>query len=53
MDPIRNGFVQWIVDFIDSLPPLLQLVVGILITLGTFKALMVIADFVQNKRERK
>jgi len=53
MDPIRFGFIQTIVDFVESLPPLLQLLVGIFITLGVLKVLMVIVDYIEDKREGK
>ncbi|UCD11354.1 MAG: hypothetical protein JSU88_12010 [Nitrospinaceae bacterium] len=52
MDPIRYGFIQTIIDFVESLPPLLQLLLGVFITLGILKALMMIADFIEDKRRR-
>ena len=53
MDPIRIGFIQIIIDFVESLPPLLQLILGIFITLGMVKVLLIVADFIQDKREEK
>jgi hypothetical protein len=52
MDPIRYGFIQTIIDFVESLPPLLQLLLGVFITLGILKTLMMIADFIEDKRRR-
>ncbi len=51
MDPIRYGFVQTIIDFIDSLPPLLQFLLGVFITIGIVKVLLTVADHFQAKRE--
>jgi len=52
MDPIRYGFVQTIIDFVESLPPLLQLILGVFITLGILKALMAVGDFIEEKRSQ-
>jgi len=52
MDPIRYGFVQTLVDFVESLPPLLQLLLGVFITLGILKVMMMIADYIEDKRKR-
>ncbi|NIQ03411.1 MAG: hypothetical protein GWM98_26085 [Nitrospinaceae bacterium] len=35
---------QWFENFINELPPLLQLILGMFIALGTFKLLVVITD---------
>ncbi len=53
MDPIRFGFIQTIIDFVESLPPLLQLLLGIFITLGVLKGFIVIVDYFEDKREGK
>lgn len=53
MDPIRYGFIQTIVDFVESLPPLLQFLLGIFITIGMLKGLLMAADYFQAKREEK
>jgi hypothetical protein len=53
MDPIRYGFVQTIIDFMESLPPLLQFLAGVFVTIGIFKVLLTIANFVQAKRDKK
>lgn len=53
MDPIRYGFVQTIMDFMESLPPLLQFLAGVFVTIGIFKVLLMIANFIQFKREEK
>ena len=53
MDPIRYGFMKtlmsFIENFINQLPPLLQLILGILLTLGIMKILIMIADFFDKK----
>lgn len=53
MDPIRYGFIKTIVDFVESLPPLLQLILGIFITIGILKAILSVADFVEKRRKEK
>ncbi len=53
MDPIRHGFIQTIIDFVESLPPFLQFLLGVFLTIGILKALMMTADFVQAKRDGK
>jgi len=45
--------MQTIIDFISSLPPLLQLLAGVFATLGILKALMLTADFIEDRREGK
>ena len=45
--------MQIIIDFVDTLPPLLQLLLGIFITVAVFRVLMVIVDFIEDKREGK
>jgi hypothetical protein len=50
MDPIRIGFIQTIIDFVENLPPLLQLILGIFVTLGILKAFMTIVDFIEDRR---
>jgi hypothetical protein len=45
--------MQTIIDFIIGLPPLLQLLAGIFGTLGILKALMLVADYIEDKREGK
>ena len=52
MDPIRYGFVQTLIDFVESLPPLLQLLLGVFITLGILEVMMMIADYIEDKRKR-
>ncbi len=53
MDPIRTGFIQTIIDFMESLPPLLQLLAGVFATLGIIKVFMLAVDFIEAKREGK
>ena len=43
--------MQIIIDFVDTLPPLLQLLLGIFITGAIFRILMIIVDFIEDKRE--
>ena len=50
MDPIRYGFIDTIIKFVEALPPLLQLILGFFITIGLFKGFIVFADFIENKR---
>jgi hypothetical protein len=45
--------MQIIIDFVDTLPPLLQLLLGIFITVAIFRTFMVIVDFIEDKREGK
>jgi len=45
--------MQIITDFVNTLPPLLQLLLGIFVTLGVFRCLMAIVDFIEDKREGK
>ena len=53
MDPIRYGFIDTIIKFVEALPPLLQLILGFFITIGLFKGFIVFADFIENKRSDK
>lgn len=56
MDPIRYGFMETIITFIEGavqkLPPLLQLILGIMVSLAILKVLIMAADFYDKKRER-
>lgn len=56
MDPIRYGFIRTIIDvmenFVNQLPPLLQLLLGVFLTIGLMKLLIMIADFFDKKREQ-
>jgi hypothetical protein len=47
------GFMQIIIDFVGTLPPLLQLLLGIFITVAIFRILIVTIDFIEDKREGK
>ena len=55
MDPIRNGFINTIIvfieEFIKKLPPLLQLILGLGLSLLILKVLIMIADAIDKKRE--
>jgi len=42
-----------ITDFVNTLPPLLQLLLGIFITLGFFRCFMAVVDFIEDRREGK
>jgi len=45
--------MQTITDFVNTLPPLLQLLLGVFVTLGVFRCLMAIVDFIEDRREGK
>ena len=45
--------MQILIDFVNTLPPLLQLLLGVFVTLGIFKCLMAIVDFIEGKRKDK
>ena len=45
--------MQILIDFVNTLPPLLQLLLGVFVTLGIFRCLMAIIDFIEDKREGK
>jgi len=45
--------MQTLIDFVNTLPPLLQLLLGVFVTLGVFRCLMAIVDFINDKREGK
>ena len=42
-----------ITDFVNTLPPLLQLLLGIFITVGFFRGFMAVVDFIEDQREGK
>lgn len=44
--------VQWFESFLNELPPFLQLIVGMLISLGIFKLLTVVVDAYQNRKTK-
>jgi hypothetical protein len=45
--------VQTLIDFIGTLPPLLQLLLGAFATLGILKGFMIVVDFIEDRREGK
>ena len=55
MDPIRYGFMNTIMtfmeEFINKLPPLLQMILGLGISLLILKILIMVADAIDKKRE--
>lgn len=57
MDPIRYGFMETIISFVEhsvnKLPPLLQLLLGLAVSLSILKVLIMAADFYDKKREQK
>lgn len=53
MDPVQNGLTQTIIDFMETLPPLLQLMAGGFATLGIIKIVLMIANFIEDKRGKK
>jgi hypothetical protein len=46
-------FLQAIADFMETLPPLLQLMAGIFVTLGMVKVFLMIVKFAESKNEKK
>ncbi|MFQ5674004.1 MAG: hypothetical protein ACE5G9_13035 [Nitrospinales bacterium] len=57
MDPIRYGFMQTIMtvmeEYVGKLPPLLQMLLGIGVSLVILKILLTVADAIDKKREGK
>jgi hypothetical protein len=49
---LENLF-QSIADFMETLPPLLQLMAGVFVTLGLVKVFMMIVKFAESKGEKK
>jgi len=45
--------MEIITEFVESLPPLLQLLLGIFLTLGFVKGFMTIVDYIEDRREGK
>lgn len=45
--------LQAIADFMETLPPLLQLMAGIFVTLGMVKVFLMIVKFAESKSEKK
>ncbi len=41
----------WFEEFLNKLPPLLQLIVGIFIALGVFKILTIVFDFFKKRKK--
>ena len=48
-----ENFIQAIADFMETLPPLLQLMAGVFVTLGMVKVFMMIVKFAESKSEEK
>lgn len=46
-------FLQAIADFMETLPPLLQLMAGVFVTLGMVKVFLTIVKFAESKKEKK
>ena len=44
---------QAIEDFMGTLPPLLQLMTGVFVTLGLVKVFMMIVEFAESRSEKK
>ena len=44
---------QAIEDFMETLPPLLQLMAGVFVTLGMVKVFMMIVKYAESKSEKK
>ena len=49
---LENLF-QAIADFMETLPPLLQLMAGVFVTLGMVKIFMMIVKFADSKNDKK
>ncbi len=45
--------IENIKNLIVTLPPLLQLLVGIFATLGVIRLFMIVVDFIEDRREGK
>ncbi|MEE9258836.1 MAG: hypothetical protein V3U37_04785 [Nitrospinaceae bacterium] len=45
--------METITEFVESLPPLLQLLLGVFLTLGFVKGFMAVVDFIEDRREGK
>lgn len=41
------------IDFVNALPPLLQLLLGIFVTIGILKGFITLVDYIEDKREGK
>jgi hypothetical protein len=50
---VIENIIQFFIDFAGTLPPLLQLLLGALVTFGIFKCLIIVIDFIEDKREGK
>ena len=47
-----ENLIQAIEDFMGTLPPLLQLMAGVFVTLGMVKIFMMIVKFAESKSEK-
>jgi len=45
--------MQIITDFVNTLPPLLQLLLGVFVTLVVFRCFIAVVDFIEDRREGK
>ena len=45
--------MQTITDFVSTLPPLLQMLLGVFVTIGFFRCFMAVVDFIEDRREGK
>jgi len=43
--------MQTIIDFVNTLPPLLQMLLGVFVTIGFFRCFMAVVDFIEDRRE--
>ena len=50
---MTTTLMQMVIDFVNTLPPLLQLLLGMFVTLGFIKCFMLVVDFIEDKREGK
>jgi len=45
--------MQVVTDFVITLPPLLQLLLGVVVTFGFFRCFIAVVDFIEDRREGK
>ncbi len=48
-----NEIKDAVVNLVEALPPLLQLIFGMALAIGFVKALIVIADIIEARKEKK
>ena len=48
---MTTTLMQTITDFVSTLPPLLQMLLGVFVTIGFFRGFMAVVDFIEDRRE--